>query len=64
MTTQVRVDKNELDPSQHSFFTRLYTGEGGIDFVGRRKLWYIITLVVLAVYEQDRRLDAGRMLER
>lgn len=49
MTTQVRVDKNELDPSQHSFFTRLYTGEGGIDFVGRRKLWYIITLVVLAV---------------
>lgn len=28
---------------------RLYTGEGGVDFVGRRKLWYLITGVVVAV---------------
>lgn len=29
--------------------TRLYTGEGGVDFVGRRRLWYSITGVVLVV---------------
>ncbi|MFV8380286.1 protein translocase subunit SecF [Corynebacterium hindlerae] len=28
--------------------SRLYTGEGGIDFVGRSKLWYGITAVLLA----------------
>ncbi|MDO5077559.1 protein translocase subunit SecF [Corynebacterium sp.] len=28
---------------------RLYTGEGGVDFVGRRRIWYTITGVVLAV---------------
>jgi len=49
MTTQVRVDNETNAESNNSFFRRLYTGEGGIDFVGRRKLWYIITLVVLAV---------------
>ncbi|MEJ5996860.1 protein translocase subunit SecF [Corynebacterium sp. H130] len=31
-----------------STFSRLYTGEGGIDFVGRSKLWYRITAGVLA----------------
>ncbi|AZA13697.1 protein translocase subunit SecF [Corynebacterium choanae] len=28
---------------------RLYTGEGGLDFVGRRKTWYSITAVVLLI---------------
>ncbi|WJZ02821.1 protein translocase subunit SecF [Corynebacterium freiburgense] len=28
---------------------RLYTGEGGVDFVGRRRLWYTITGIVLVV---------------
>lgn len=32
-----------------STFSRLYTGEGGIDFVGRSKLWYSITAVALVV---------------
>lgn len=31
-----------------STMSRLYTGEGGIDFVGRTKLWYGITAAVLA----------------
>lgn len=35
---------------QHGFFTRLYTGTGAFDVVGKRKLWYLITglLVTLA----------------
>ncbi|MEJ5927148.1 protein translocase subunit SecF [Corynebacterium sp. H128] len=28
---------------------RLYTGEGGIDFIGRTKLWYSITAAALAI---------------
>ncbi|MEZ2189050.1 protein translocase subunit SecF [Corynebacterium sp. CCM 9204] len=32
-----------------SIFRRLYTGEGGIDFVGRRRVWYAITGIVLVV---------------
>lgn len=31
-----------------SAISRLYTGEGGIDFVGRTKLWYAITAGILA----------------
>ncbi|QGU02140.1 preprotein translocase subunit SecF [Corynebacterium kalinowskii] len=31
-----------------STMSRLYTGEGGIDFVGRSKLWYGITAALLA----------------
>ncbi|MDY6050200.1 MAG: protein translocase subunit SecF [Corynebacterium sp.] len=34
---------------RHSVLTKLYTGEGGIDFVGRRKLWYAITGILLAM---------------
>lgn len=32
-----------------SKFHRLYTGEGGIDFIGRTRLWYWITAVLLVV---------------
>lgn len=32
-----------------SFFDRLYTGEGGIDFIGRTKLWYGITVALLVI---------------
>lgn len=35
--------------SKMSFFQRLYTGEGGINVVGRRKTWYQITIGVLLV---------------
>ncbi|AKK03273.1 protein translocase subunit SecF [Corynebacterium epidermidicanis] len=30
-----------------STMNRLYTGEGGIDFIGRTKLWYSITIALL-----------------
>lgn len=35
--------------SSTGIMKRLYTGEGGVNFVGRRRLWYTITGVVLAV---------------
>ncbi|MHC0428682.1 protein translocase subunit SecF [Streptomyces sp. O3] len=28
---------------------RLHHGEGGIDFIGRRKIWYLISLVLVAI---------------
>ncbi|WP_280501000.1 protein translocase subunit SecF [Nocardia farcinica] len=32
---------------RHGFFNRLYTGTGAIDVVGRRRLWYIISAVIV-----------------
>ena len=29
--------------------TRLYTGETSVDFAGKRKVWYLASLVILAV---------------
>ena len=34
---------------QHGFFTRLYTGTGAFDVVGKRKLWYVITALIVAL---------------
>lgn len=50
-TTQTTLDINaELDSAaDDSFFRRLYTGEGGIEVVGKRKRWYQITLGVIVV---------------
>ncbi|WP_288831532.1 protein translocase subunit SecF [uncultured Corynebacterium sp.] len=36
-------------PVRRSRYDRLYTGDGAIDFVGRSKLWYGITLALLAI---------------
>lgn len=33
---------------QHGFFTRLYTGTGAFDVVGRRKMWFGITFLIVA----------------
>lgn len=35
--------------SSANFFDKLYTGEGGIDFIGRRKTWYWITIVLIVI---------------
>ena len=32
-----------------SFFRRLYTGEGGINIVGKRKRWYQIAVAIIVV---------------
>jgi preprotein translocase subunit SecF len=34
---------------RHGFFVRLYTGTGAFDVVGRRKLWYSISGLIVAV---------------
>lgn len=34
---------------RENFFDKLYTGDGGIDFIGRRKLWYGITVALLVI---------------
>ena len=35
--------------NEDSFFRRLYTGEGGINIVGKRKRWYQIAIAVIVV---------------
>ncbi|BBZ04851.1 protein-export membrane protein SecF [Mycolicibacterium chitae] len=34
---------------QHGFFTRLYTGTGAFEVVGRRKMWFIISGLIVAI---------------
>ncbi|WP_019969415.1 protein translocase subunit SecF [Mycobacterium sp. 141] len=34
---------------KHGFFVRLYTGTGAFEVVGRRKLWYAISGVIVAI---------------
>ncbi|MCP2287838.1 protein translocase subunit SecF [Nocardia amikacinitolerans] len=35
--------------SEHGFFNRLYTGTGAIDVIGRRRMWYAITAVIMLI---------------
>jgi preprotein translocase subunit SecF len=37
------------DPSHRSIFTRLYHGETNFDFVGRKRIWFTISLVAVSV---------------
>ncbi|WP_431970975.1 protein translocase subunit SecF [Nocardia sp. bgisy134] len=34
---------------KHGFFNRLYTGTGAIDVIGRRRMWYGITAVIVLI---------------
>lgn len=34
---------------QHGFFIRLYTGTGAFEVVGRRKMWYAVSGVIVAI---------------
>ena len=36
-------------PPQHGFFTRLYTGTGAFNVIGRRRIWFAISGLVVAV---------------
>ena len=40
---------SSADLPKHGFFARLYTGTGGYDVVGKRKLWFAATAVIVAV---------------
>src|SRR5262245_5532841 len=37
------------DAPRHGFFVRLYTGTGAFEVVGRRKLWFAISGLIVAV---------------
>jgi preprotein translocase subunit SecF len=34
---------------RHGFFTRLYTGTGAFDVVGRRKMWFTVSGLIIAI---------------
>jgi preprotein translocase subunit SecF len=36
-------------PSRHSFFIRLYTGTGAFEVIGRRKMWFAISALIVGV---------------
>ena len=36
-------------PPKHSFFVRLYTGTGAFEVIGRRKLWYSVSGLMVAI---------------
>jgi preprotein translocase subunit SecF len=42
-------DKDVANLPHHSFFSRLYTGTGAFEVVGRRKMWYAISGAIVAV---------------
>jgi len=37
------------DAPRHGFFVRLYTGTGAFEVIGRRKLWYGISGLIVAL---------------
>ena len=52
VTESGAVEAPALDGSaapQHGFFVRLYTGTGAFEVVGRRKMWYTISGVIVAI---------------
>ncbi|MGB9224365.1 protein translocase subunit SecF [Mycobacterium sp.] len=42
-------EKDKADLPRHSFFSRLYTGTGAFEVVGRRRMWYAISGAIVAV---------------
>ncbi|WP_068270406.1 protein translocase subunit SecF [Aldersonia kunmingensis] len=48
MTESNTDTTTDLAP-HHSFFSRLYTGTGAFEVVGRRRLFYIITAVIMLI---------------
>jgi preprotein translocase subunit SecF len=51
--TSGTVDATDLDTAaqlpHHNFFSRLYTGTGAFEVVGRRRLWYGVGLGIVAI---------------
>jgi preprotein translocase subunit SecF len=54
VTDATGVEEPDLEASaagapRHGFFVRLYTGTGAFEVIGRRKLWYSISGLIIAV---------------
>jgi len=43
------LEATAADAPKHGFFVRLYTGTGAFEVIGRRKLWYGISGLIVAV---------------
>jgi len=43
------LESEASDAPRHSFFVRLYTGTGAFEVIGRRKLWYGISGLIVAL---------------
>ncbi len=41
--------ESSTDAPRHGFFIRLYTGTGAFEVIGRRKMWYAISGVIVAI---------------
>jgi preprotein translocase subunit SecF len=49
-TTAVEApDLTATEAPRHGFFTRLYTGTGAFEVIGKRKLWFTVSGVIVAV---------------
>ncbi|MGZ8812922.1 MAG: protein translocase subunit SecF [Mycobacterium sp.] len=48
-TEAIEAPGLETGTPQHGFFTRLYTGTGAFEVVGKRKLWFGISGLIVAV---------------
>lgn len=48
-TSAVEAPDIESVTPHHGFFVRLYTGTGAFEVIGKRKLWYIVSGVIVAV---------------
>jgi preprotein translocase subunit SecF len=54
VTESTAVEAPDLESAaselpHHGFFTRLYTGTGGFDVIGRRKMWFTVSGVIIAI---------------
>lgn len=45
----VALEDASVDAPRHGFFVRLYTGTGAFEVIGKRKLWYTISGLIIAV---------------
>ena len=48
-TTAVEAPTLDAVAPKHNFFVRLYTGTGAFEVIGRRKMWYAISGLIVAV---------------
>jgi preprotein translocase subunit SecF len=48
-TSATAADDITAELPHHNFFSRLYTGTGAFEVVGRRRLWYLISGTIVAI---------------
>ncbi|OKH85900.1 preprotein translocase subunit SecF [Mycobacterium sp. ST-F2] len=46
---ETRATARESNLPHHSFFVRLYTGTGAFEVIGKRRMWYAISAVIMVV---------------